>query len=97
MDSMWIIFLFPAIETFSTKEALDIVTSVPRWVEEEASFGEGLGSCGEVSRVGPLEGYSTFCRRVLYAPSLCERLETRANGLHLELEVMKSQFGVTVR
>jgi hypothetical protein len=56
-----VIMLFPAIETFSTKKALDIISSVPGWVEEEASFGERVGCGDEMIGVGPFEGENTLC------------------------------------
>jgi hypothetical protein len=60
MECKWVVFLLPAIETFSTEEAFDIVSSIPRRVEEEASFGESVRCCEKVHRVRPFEGYGTL-------------------------------------
>jgi hypothetical protein len=73
MECKWVIFLLPAVKTFSTEKALDTVSSIPSWVEEEASLGEGVRCCDKVGRVGPLEGYGTL-RCLFYAPGLGERL-----------------------
>ena len=60
MESKWVIVLLPTIETFSTEKAFYVISSIPSWVEEEASFGEGVRCCDKVSRVGPFEGYGTL-------------------------------------
>jgi hypothetical protein len=61
MECKWVIVLLPASETFSTAKAFNIVSSIPAWVEEEASFGEGVRCCNKVGRVGPFEGCGTLC------------------------------------
>jgi hypothetical protein len=77
-----VVLLFPTIEALPTEKAFDVVLSIPRWVEEKASFGEGVRCCEEVSRMRPFEGDITLRIRLFYAPGLCERLETRVEGLH---------------
>ena len=88
----WVILLLPAVETFSAEKAFDVVSGIPRWVEEEASFGEGVRCCSEVSRMGPFEGDGTLCSCMFYAPGLCKRLETSVEWLHLHLRMMSRSF-----
>jgi len=45
----------PTIETLATKVTLDVVSSVPRGVEEETGLSQRVGCCDEVGRVRPFE------------------------------------------
>ena len=82
MDCKRVILLIPPVETLATKETLDVVSSVPRGVEEETGLSERIRCCDEVGRMRPFEGECTLCCWMLYASGLCEGLETSGENFH---------------
>lgn len=82
MDGKRVILLVPPVETLATKVTLDVVSGVPRGIEEETGLSQGIGSCDEVGRMRPFEGESALCGGMLYASLLCERVETSCEIFH---------------